>query len=124
MCVYIYTYVCVCIHTYMMQLARSSGKAAADSEMRPPGLHPWEALFDQRTCLALGDCTLCVLRPVAWPLQDIRLYISGLCTSHFYYGHETSSLCCPPCILLKNYIARCIVPPRPPSCVPGTIQHW
>jgi len=53
---------------------------------------------------------------VGWPLQDMCLYIPGLCTSQFYYRHETPSLFYPP-VFCPHTISRNVWFPVDPTLV-------
>ena len=53
----------------------------------------------------------------AWPLQDIRLLIRGLCTSQYSSWHSTPHLLPPPPLYFAINTAQYIVFPRPPPCV-------
>jgi len=55
-----------------------------------------------------------------WPLQDIRLFIRGVCTSRSDSWHSTPPLWHPLPLYFAINIARYLVSPRPP-CV--AIQH-
>ena len=51
--------------------------------------------------------------PAAWPLQDIRLFIWGLCTGQYCSRHSTP----PPPRCIVQSILRNIRPPSDPPCV-------
>jgi len=56
----------------------------------------------------------------SWPLQDIRWFIRGLCTSRYYSWRPTLLYCNPPPLYCAINIAKYMVSPRP-SC--SAIQH-
>ena len=53
---------------------------------------------------------------VCWPLQNIRLYIRGLCTSQYYSWHATPPLLQPPVVFCNQYCAVYGFPPPPLFC--------